>query len=61
MPECLAKHDVQATFFVTGMVAERVPQPIAEISQTAEGDGLKQCLKGDICHLVAQQDAILAF
>lgn len=36
-----AKHDVQATFFVTGMAAERFPQPIAEISQTAEGDGDK--------------------
>jgi peptidoglycan/xylan/chitin deacetylase (PgdA/CDA1 family) len=36
MLEVLAKHDVPATFFVTGLAAERFPKLIAEISQRYE-------------------------
>jgi peptidoglycan-N-acetylglucosamine deacetylase len=36
MLELLAKHNVQATFFVTGVAAERFPNLIAEISQRHE-------------------------
>lgn len=36
MLELLAKHNVQATFFVTGMAAERFPELIAEVSQRHE-------------------------
>jgi len=36
MLELLAKHDVPATFFVTGTAAERFPELIAEISQRHE-------------------------
>ncbi len=36
MLEVLAKHDVPATFFITGLAAERFPGLIAEISQRHE-------------------------
>jgi peptidoglycan/xylan/chitin deacetylase (PgdA/CDA1 family) len=36
MLELLAKHDVPATFFVTGLAAERFPRLISEISQGHE-------------------------
>jgi len=36
MLEVLARHDVPATFFVTGLAAERFPKLIAEISQRYE-------------------------
>jgi len=36
MLEVLAKHDVPATFFVTGLAAERFPKLIAEISRKYE-------------------------
>jgi peptidoglycan/xylan/chitin deacetylase (PgdA/CDA1 family) len=36
MLEVLAKHDVPATFFVTGLAAKRFPKLIAEISQKYE-------------------------
>ena len=36
MLEILAKHDVPATFFVTGLAAERFPKLIAEVSQKYE-------------------------
>ncbi len=36
MLEVLAKHDVPATFFITGLAAERFPGLIAEISQKYE-------------------------
>lgn len=36
MLEVLAKHDVPATFFITGLAAERFPKLIAEVSQKYE-------------------------
>jgi len=36
MLEVLAKHDVPATFFITGLAAERFPGLIAEISHRYE-------------------------
>ena len=36
MLEVLAKHDVPATFFITGLAAERFPKLISEISQRYE-------------------------
>jgi peptidoglycan/xylan/chitin deacetylase (PgdA/CDA1 family) len=36
MLQVLAKHDVPATFFITGLAAERFPKLIAEVSQKYE-------------------------